>query len=92
MQVTRNEIVHADRVPRQRRRDGAGRLVEIEDVADDYVNCTQCGACELRCPNTLFTGDFYRFRTRTVDVVKAVRGAGGRDRHPPAAAGSAGTS
>jgi len=37
------------------------------------VNCTQCGACELRCPNTLFTGDFYRFRTRTVDVVKAVR-------------------
>ncbi len=37
------------------------------------MNCTQCGACELRCPNTLFTGDFYRFRTRTVDVVKAVR-------------------
>ena len=30
-------------------------------------------ASELRCPNTLFTGDFYRFRTRTVDVVKAVR-------------------
>ena len=45
----------------------------IADVAADYVNCTQCGACELRCPNTLFTGDFYRFRTRTVDVVKAVR-------------------
>ena len=45
----------------------------IEDIAADYVNCTQCGACELRCPNTLFTGDFYRFRTRTVDVVKAVR-------------------
>jgi heterodisulfide reductase subunit D len=47
--------------------------LEIADVAADYVNCTQCGACELRCPNTLFTGDFYRFRTRTVDVVKAVR-------------------
>jgi heterodisulfide reductase subunit D len=45
----------------------------VEDVAADYVNCTQCGACELRCPNTLFTGDFYRFRTRTVDLVKAVR-------------------
>jgi heterodisulfide reductase subunit D len=45
----------------------------IEDVARDYVHCTQCGACELRCPNTLFTGDFYRFRTRTVDLVKAVR-------------------
>jgi heterodisulfide reductase subunit D len=37
------------------------------------VHCTQCGACELRCPNTLFTGDFYRFRTRTVDLVKAMR-------------------
>jgi heterodisulfide reductase subunit D len=42
-------------------------------VAEDYVNCTMCGACELRCPNTLFTGDFYRFRQRTIDVVKAVR-------------------
>ena len=49
--------------------------LDIGDMAADYVNCTQCGACELRCPNTLFTGDFYRFRTRTVDVVKAVRSA-----------------
>ena len=48
-------------------------LVGVEDVADDFVHCTQCGACELRCPNTLFTGDFYRHRTRTVDVVKAMR-------------------
>jgi heterodisulfide reductase subunit D len=48
--------------------------LDIEDVAEDYVHCTQCGACELRCPNTLFTGDFYRFRQRTVDVVKAMRG------------------
>jgi heterodisulfide reductase subunit D len=47
--------------------------LSIEDVARDYVHCTQCGACELRCPNTLFTGDFYRFRTRTVDLVKAMR-------------------
>jgi heterodisulfide reductase subunit D len=46
--------------------------LSIADVASDYVNCTQCGACELRCPNTLFTGDFYRFRTRTVDLVKGV--------------------
>jgi heterodisulfide reductase subunit D len=45
----------------------------IADVAEDYVNCTQCGACELRCPNTIFAGDFYRFRTRTVDLVKAMR-------------------
>jgi heterodisulfide reductase subunit D len=72
VQVTRNETwsptaFHANVVAMER-----GEL-EIEDMAADYVNCTQCGACELRCPNTLFTGDFYRFRTRTVDVVKAVR-------------------
>ena len=47
--------------------------LEVADIAADFVNCTQCGACELRCPNTLFTGDFYRFRTRTVDLVKWVR-------------------
>jgi Fe-S oxidoreductase len=72
VQVTRNETwsptaFHANVVAMER-----GEL-EIGDMAADYVNCTQCGACELRCPNTLFTGDFYRFRTRTVDVVKAVR-------------------
>jgi heterodisulfide reductase subunit D len=55
----------------------------IEDIASDYVNCTQCGACELRCPNTLFTGDFDRFRARTVDVVKAVR-VRRRERSAPA--------
>ena len=72
MQVTRDEAhtptaFHANVVAMDE-----GHL-EIEDVARDYVHCTQCGACELRCPNTLFTGDFYRFRTRTVDLVKAVR-------------------
>lgn len=72
MQVTRNETwtptaFHANVVAMEQ-----GELT-IEDVASDYVNCTQCGACELRCPNTLFTGDFYRFRTRTVDLVKGVR-------------------
>src|ERR1051325_1165221 len=72
MQVTRNErhtptAFHANVVAMDE-----GHLT-IEDVAEDYVHCTMCGACELRCPNTLFTGDFYRFRTRTVDLVKAVR-------------------
>ena len=72
MQVERNEswtptAFHANVVAMEK-----GELT-VEDVAADYVNCTQCGACELRCPNTLFTGDFYRFRTRTVDLVKAVR-------------------
>jgi Fe-S oxidoreductase len=72
MQVTRDErhtptAFHANVVAMDR-----GYLT-LADVAEDYVNCTQCGACELRCPNTLFTGDFYRFRTRTVDLVKAMR-------------------
>jgi heterodisulfide reductase subunit D len=48
-------------------------LVSLEDVARDYVHCTQCGACETRCPNTLMAGEFYRHRTRTVDLVKAMR-------------------
>ncbi|GIF73379.1 (Fe-S)-binding protein [Asanoa siamensis] len=72
MQVTRNEVhtptaFHANVVAMEQ------GLLSIEDVARDYVHCTQCGACELRCPNTLYTGDFYRFRTRTVQLVKAVR-------------------
>jgi heterodisulfide reductase subunit D len=71
-QVTRNDTwtptaFHANVVAMEQ-----GDL-DIADVAADYVNCTQCGACELRCPNTLFTGDFYRFRTRTVDLVKSMR-------------------
>jgi heterodisulfide reductase subunit D len=71
-QVTGNEswtptAFHADIVAMEK-----GHL-EIADIASDFVNCVQCGACELRCPNTLFTGDFYRFRTRTVDLVKSVR-------------------
>jgi heterodisulfide reductase subunit D len=74
MQVTRDEAhsptaFHANLVAMDK-----GHL-SIADVAEDYIHCTQCGACELRCPNTLFTGDFYRFRTRTVDLVKAMRSA-----------------
>lgn len=72
MQVTQNEnhsptAFHANIVAMEQ---GA---MTVADVADDYVHCTQCGACELRCPNTLMAGDFYRARTRTVDVVKAMR-------------------
>jgi heterodisulfide reductase subunit D len=71
-QVTRDErhtptAFHANVVAMEQ-----GHL-SIEDVAEDYVHCTMCGACELRCPNTLFTGDFYRFRQRTVDLVKGMR-------------------
>ncbi|TDO33980.1 heterodisulfide reductase subunit D [Kribbella sp. VKM Ac-2527] len=72
MQVTQNEnhsptAFHANIVAMEQ-----GALT-VADVAEDYVHCTQCGACELRCPNTLMAGDFYRARTRTVDVVKAMR-------------------
>jgi ferredoxin len=71
-QVTRNDTwtptaFHATVVAMEQ-----GELT-VEDIAADYVNCTGCGVCELRCPNTLFTGDFYRFRTRPVDLVNAVR-------------------
>jgi heterodisulfide reductase subunit D len=72
MQVTRNEnhsptAFHANIVAMNQ---GA---FDVGEVIEDYVNCTLCGACELRCPNTLFTGDFYRHRTQTVKVVKAMR-------------------
>ncbi|MFI6679465.1 (Fe-S)-binding protein [Kribbella sp. NPDC050470] len=72
MQVTQNEnysptAFHANIVAMEQ-----GALT-VADVAEDYVHCTQCGACELRCPNTLMAGEFYRARTRTVDVVKAMR-------------------
>jgi heterodisulfide reductase subunit D len=83
MQVTHNEnhsptAFHANIVAMEQGQ------VSVEDVADDYVHCTQCGACELRCPNTLFTGDFYRHRTETVKVVRAMRALmidKGLDRH-----------
>jgi heterodisulfide reductase subunit D len=73
MSVTRNEdhtptAFHANVVAMEK------GLLSVEDVADDYVHCTQCGACELRCPNTLMVGDFYRARTETVKVVRAMRG------------------
>ena len=71
-QVTRNEnhtptAFHANIIAMDK------GLLGIEDVADDYVHCTQCGGCEIRCPNTLFVGDFYQARTETVKVVRAAR-------------------
>jgi heterodisulfide reductase subunit D len=44
-------------------------LLDIEDVADDYVRCVQCGGCEIPCLNTLFVGDFDQARTETVKVI-----------------------
>ncbi len=45
----------------------------LEDVRGQVTNCLECGACELRCPNTLFAGDFYGTSTTTVDLVRKVR-------------------
>lgn len=53
---------------------GMGKA-ELSDVAQDFKHCLQCGACENRCPNTLFTGDYYKNRTQTVNLVKGVRAA-----------------
>ena len=46
---------------------------ELRDVREQVTNCLECGACELRCPNTLFAGDFYGASTTTVDLVRKVR-------------------
>ena len=41
---------------------------ELSDVREQVTNCLECGACELRCPNTLFAGDFYGASTTTVGI------------------------
>ncbi len=48
-------------------------LGELSDMREQVTNCLECGACELRCPNTLFAGDFYGTSTTTVDLVRKVR-------------------
>lgn len=49
---------------------GMGELGEMKETV---TNCLECGACEVRCPNTLFAGDFYGTSTTTVDLVRKVR-------------------
>lgn len=49
---------------------GMGELGELKET---ITNCLECGACEVRCPNTLFAGDFYGASTTTVDLVRKVR-------------------
>lgn len=46
---------------------------EIGEMQDTITYCLECGACETRCPNTLFAGDFYGASTTTVDLVRKVR-------------------
>ena len=46
---------------------------ELSELRDTITHCLECGACELRCPNTLFGGDFYGASTTTIDLVRKVR-------------------
>ena len=65
-------------------------LLELEEVARDYVHCTQCGACELRCPNTLFAGTSTAFaHARSISSRRSARSASRRA--SSSRAGSAGT-
>ncbi len=50
--------------------EGHGKLSDLQDVC---TLCLECGACELRCPNTLYTGDFYGQTTTLVDLVRKLR-------------------
>jgi Fe-S oxidoreductase len=46
---------------------------EFDKLMDNFTYCLECGACELRCPNTSMGGDFYRRSTTTLDLVRKVR-------------------
>lgn len=48
-------------------------LAELQDLHGSITHCLECGACELRCPNTLYAADFYRVGTTTVDLVRKIR-------------------
>jgi heterodisulfide reductase subunit D len=45
----------------------------LNSLADAFTYCLECGACELRCPNTMYGGDFYKRTTTTVDLVRKMR-------------------
>lgn len=48
-------------------------VTNLAELANSFTYCLECGACELRCPTTLFAGDFYKATTTTVDLVRKVR-------------------
>ncbi len=48
-------------------------MSEFKELADTFTHCLQCGACEVRCPNTLFMADFYKTALTTVELVRKVR-------------------
>src|SRR5208282_2436128 len=48
-------------------------ISKFEELGDTFTHCLQCGACEIRCPNTLFMADFYKTALTTVELVRKVR-------------------
>jgi len=48
-------------------------IEELANIKDTFSHCLECGACELRCPTTIFAGDFYKYTTTTVDLVRKIR-------------------
>lgn len=46
---------------------------KMDELLDSFTYCLECASCEVRCPNTLFAGDFYKNTTTTVDLVRYVR-------------------
>lgn len=49
----------------------------LPEMKNEFIHCLECGQCELKCPNTMFGGDFYHYATTTVDLVRKMR----RDLH-----------
>lgn len=43
------------------------------ELGKTLAHCTTCGACQYRCPNTLFGGDFYRVTMPTPELVENMR-------------------
>jgi len=50
--------------------EGYGKL---SDLRSTIQLCLECGACELRCPNTLYSADFYGLSTTNADLVRKLR-------------------
>jgi len=48
-------------------------LEDLRNLANTMTYCLECNACELRCPNTLFTADFYRYGTTPTDFTRKIR-------------------
>lgn len=48
-------------------------LEQMENLPETFTHCLECGGCAIKCPNTLFGGDFYRYETTTPELVRKIR-------------------